>query len=254
MIRLDYRTGSGELERLFLPFGIKVVKVKLDFGDFDFTGKGPAGECAVVIERKNINDLIQSIESKRLAGHQLPGMAAAYDYCYLIVEGIWRPAANGAVEIWQGWGTNGKWVEQGFHSRAIINYLMGLSLRAGVIVWRTASDIETVGFVVDQYAMWQKNWSEHRCHDAVYAPAAGGSRKLSLMPRDVSIVEKVAAQLPGLDARARAVARSFKSVLEMSQAGEERWARVEWVDKNKKKRKLGAVTARKIVEALTGGN
>jgi len=105
-IDLDYRTGSGELEKLFLPYGIKVNRTKLEFGDLAFEGRGPHGACSIVIERKRITDLIQSMESRRLSGHQLPGMAERYDYCYLIVEGIWRPGQNGELEIRNGsWST-----------------------------------------------------------------------------------------------------------------------------------------------------
>lgn len=242
MIRLDYRTGSGELEKLFRPWGVKVQKTKLDFGDADFFGNGPKGLSAVVVERKRIEDLIQSMQSRRLSGHQLPGMALQYDYCYLIVEGLWRPGDEGELETHNGSGWNsghGKAI----HYRAVDSYLATLELQAGVIYRRTASPRETVVTIVDLYRHWNdKLWSQHRAHEAVYAPGeARQGRRLTLAPRKVGLVEKMAMQLPGVDSKAREVARKFASVREMVMAGEEEWLEVEGI---------GKVGAKRIVEAM----
>src|ERR1044071_4618368 len=99
ILRIDDRIGSVELAPLFQSYGIKPIVCRLEFGDLDFVGRGPQGGCAIVVERKRINDLVSSIQSKRLSGHQTPGMARSYDYAYLIVEGIWRPAENDQLEI-----------------------------------------------------------------------------------------------------------------------------------------------------------
>ncbi len=242
MIRLDYRTGSGELEKLFQPWGVKVVKSKLDFGDADFFGNGPTGLCNIVVERKRITDLIASMQSRRLSGHQLPGMAEQYDYCYLIVEGIWRPGNDGELEIHDGaWSVgHGK----ALHYRAVDNYLSTLELQAGVIYRRTATPRETVATIVDLHHYWNdKPWLEHKAHTAVYAPAeAGRGRRLSLAPRSISLVEKMAMQLPGVDARGREVAKRFKTVREMVLATEREWLEVEGI---------GKLGAKKIMTALS---
>ncbi len=250
MMRLDDRRGSGELLPLFAPYGLRVLKTRLEFGDADWVGSGPRGECAVVAERKRVEDLVDSIQSKRLSGHQLPGMAAAYDYGYLIVEGIWKPGADGELLVQRGGG----WVSYGTAVRAVNNYLMGLSLRAGMICWRTASPAETVSFLVDQYRMWEKPWREHRCHEAVYAPSeeAGGSRRLVLRPRAVSWVERFAGILPGVDRKARYVAGAFSSIQKAANASEAAWAEIQTEDVTGKKRRLGAMAAAKIVAAIRG--
>jgi len=245
VIRLDYRTGSWELARLFEPFGIRPQRSKLDYGDADFVGHGPNGECAVVVERKTIHDLVASMQSKRLSGHQLPGMAEQYDYCYLIVEGIWRPGEDGELEI-----NNGTWSRnhgRGIHYRAVDAYLTTLGLLAGVVYRRTASPRESVWQIVDLYRWWtDKEWAKHKAHDTVYAPADGQQgRRMSLVPRRVSLVEKVALQLPGLDQRAREVAKKFGSVREMVLATEKDWLI---------KGAVGKVGAKKIVEALNGNH
>lgn len=267
MIRLDSRTGSGELAHYFSPYGVKIKVCRLEFGDADWDGKGPTGKCAVVLERKRIDDLMQSIQQQRLSGHQLRGMSEQADYGYLVVEGSWRPGPDNELQVPRG---DGKWVSRGMHTHAIINYVFGLALRAGLLPWRTYDAKETVSYIVAQYNMWQKPWAEHRAHDVVYAPANNGSGgngrpgagfRLSLRPREISQAETVALQLPGLSDRALWAARYFKRVpMMLGLSAEEwedikprlveQWAAMPWKTKQGAARKLGMVGARKIVEAL----
>lgn len=251
-ISLDYRTGSKELEPLFKDFGIQVQLKKLEFGDLAFEGNGPNGRCAVVIERKTVTDLIASIQSKRLSGHQMPGMADTYDYCYLIVEGMWRPGPQGEMQI--GYGTfdgpssfGGRW--GGVHGRtlpyrAADNYLATLELHAGAIYRRTLNPTETVAVVVDLYRWWNdKLWAEHSSHLGVYAPAEpkrGKGRRLNLFRRDISLAEKWAMQLDRIDSRAQVVAEYFGSAFALATATE-----TQWVMKG-----IGKPTAKQIVEAI----
>ena len=241
MIRIDHRIGSAELERYFTPYGIKVKKTKLDFGDFDFLGNGPKGKCAVVFERKRIEDLVDSMVSNRLSGHQLPGMAEQYDYAYLIIEGIWRPGLDGSLEV----NNSGSWYRRPTHTRAITNYVMGLALRAGLIPWRTGNQQETVSFIVDQYRMWnEKKWNEHTSHNLVYAPADPiAGMRISLVPRKIRLVERMAMQLPGVDRKARKVGEHFKSAVKMTSADEEEWTGIDGIGKK---------GAARIVAALNG--
>lgn len=241
MIRLDSRVGSVELERLFRPYGIRVEVTTLAFGDIDFYGNGPHGLASIVIERKVIQDLVNSMQSRRLSGHQLPGMLENHDYCYLIVEGIWRPGEDGALETYNGSGwTRG--YGKAIPYRAVDNYLSTLELQAGVIYRRTSGPHETVATVVDLYHYWSdKEWHEHRAHSQVYAPSdhtPDGRRRLSLAPRQVSIVEKVAMQLPGIDSIARGVAGHFLTVEDMVAADEKEWMTIP---------KIGEVRAQAIV-------
>lgn len=248
MISIDSRIGSGELAGRFRPYGIEVNVTKLDFGDFEFEGNGPKGKCAIVFERKRIEDLIDSMESNRLTGHQLPGMADRYDYAYLLIEGIWRPNRDGVLEI----GNHG-WQTKRITVRAIVNFVMGLAFRAGVVPWRTGSPDETVSFIVDQYRMWNdKLWGEHKSHESVYAPAeAGLGFGLNLIKRKVSRTEKVAMQLPGLDDKARYVADHFKTIRNMANADVAEWQDVPWKTRGGKPRTIGQISAKKIVQAIT---
>jgi ERCC4-type nuclease len=252
-IALDYRTGSKELAPLFLPYGIQPEVRKLDFGDIAFEGNGPAGRCAIVIERKQIAELIASIQSRRLSGHQLPGMAEDYDYCYLIVEGIWRPGAEGEMQLGMGSMAGEKSFGGNWHLthgknilyRAVDNYLSTLELHAGILYRRTLDVLETVHMVVDIYRWWNdKQWTEHSSHLGVYAPAdpaMGRGRKLSLARRNITLAEKWAMQLDRIDTKAQAVAKHFGSARTLANASEADWMGIYGI---------GKPTAKQIVAAI----
>lgn len=256
-ISLDYRTGSKELAPLFTPYGIKVETKKLDFGDLAFEGNGPTGRSSIVIERKVIGDLVASMQSKRLSGHQMPGMAESYDYCYLIVEGIWRPGPDGELQMGQGTfdaevAFGGRW-SSGYGNRrllyrAVDNYLATLELHAGVIYRRTLSPAETVAVVVDLYRWWnEKLWEAHSSHLGVYAPAIAkpGKGRLNLARRRVSLAEKWAMQLEGIETKAQQVAAHFGSAKAMANAEAGDWLEIKGI---------GKVIAKQAVEAINATN
>ena len=216
MIQLDPRIGSKELYRYFKPFGITVdTSTQLLAGDLAWDGKGPDGEVVRVgVERKRIDDLLQSLHTKgssgvgRLVGSQLPDMAMIYDYGYVVVEGIWKAGSNGQLMVLGG---DKRWYDSGVTTRQVHNFLSGLTLRAGFIVWQTSSPEQTVEWGVDQYRMWEKPWEEHRSHTGVYlgkgakeeggelAPARGGrGLRITLETKTVGLVQRVAMQLIGV--------------------------------------------------------
>lgn len=236
MIKLDDRIGSGELLPMFRPFGVTVQKVRLDFADVCWEGWGPKGRVMVGLERKKLDDLIQCMHDGRLSGHQLPGLCETYDYAYLVVEGIWKTDSNGeVVEL----SRRGDWVRKGIQARAINNYLMGLSLRAGLIAWKTSTDRETVEFIVDQYKMWEKRWEEHKAHERIYTGGnslelaeQGAGRRLFLNVRPPNNVELVASVMPGLGAKlAYRVGKKFGNVMNMVLADELKWAEIKGISK-----------------------
>ncbi len=251
MIRIDTRIGSGELVPRFLPYGINPVRATLEFGDAEFTGQGPKGECLIAVERKRIGELITSINSDRLAGHQLPGMAGRFDYVYLICEGVWRSTPTGEVQFRHGMA----WHKASITSRHLNGFLTSLEVKAGIIVRRSLQVEETVDMIIDLYRWWQRPWADHTSHEKVYSiqPLNGdGVRMVSLIPRDISMVERVALQLPGLDGRARWAAMRWPTVRAMMKATEEDWADMPWTDKNGKERRLGEAVAAKVIGAING--
>lgn len=251
MLLVDDRIGSANLLGLFTPYHVPVSTERLRAGDFAWEGKGPKGSCMVAVERKTVTDLLDSLTSKRLAGHQLPELAETVDYAYLVVEGIWRADADGYLERLGG----KSWHRTGFRADSVINQLMGLSLRAGMIVWNCAYPKDTVEFVVSQYRMWQTPWHEHTSHDVIYAPAADqgdGGRRLFYQPRQISVTEKMAMQIPGVGRKARGVAEHFSSPRAMATATAADWQKVKWADKGGKSKGFGKEMAEKMVRVMEG--
>lgn len=258
-LRIDDRTGSKELAKLFLPYGIQPKLCRLPFGDFAWEGAGPDGvKVGVVAERKTIGDLLDSIETKRLSGHQLPGISE-FDYGYLLVEGVWRQSPTGMLEVPTGKRADGTvvWTERGHRFDSLVNFLMGMSLRANMLVWQSCNPSQTAAFLVSQYRMWNKDWDDHTSHDEIYIPAVAeaGSRRLSMHRRIPSQAELHASLLPGIARSARYVAQVLPTVEQMVEASPEQWASIKIQVKDKKgggwkARNLGPTNGKKAWEAL----
>lgn len=248
MIFLDDRVGSGELKRLFVPYGIQVESTRLEFGDCCFLGHCERGESTIGVERKRLKDLISSMRDRRLSGHQLGGLLELYEHVFLIVEGMYKQGENGEVVEYRGNGRVGGWKpvyvgSQPILYREIDNYLTTLELKAGVHVKRTARDTETVHAIVDLYRWFNdKTWDKHVAHDQIYAPFNPNNGKRAVFrQRKIRLVEKMAAQLPGVDRKAREVAEKFKTVENMVQAGEREWMKIKGI---------GKIMARRLCQAM----
>jgi len=243
-IEIDSREGSGPFARLFNPFGIEVQLTRMNSGDFAFAGQGPNGTASIGFERKTIAEIMDCITGDdRLTGEQLPKMAEDYDYCYLIVEGIWKASKDGQVMVCRH---GAHWKTYGLHARSLHNYLMGLTLRTGLIVWCSGTQQGTVDFIVDQYRMWQVPWDQHTSHNRIYAPkGTPGRLRFTFKTKAMRRLEAAIVQLPGLDSRAMDAARHFKSIRLAFNATAEQWAEL-----TVNGRKLGIETGKKIVAAI----
>ena len=251
MILIDDRVGSKELLPLFGPFGVHVESTRLESADIRFVGNGPDGDCMVGIERKRISDLVQSMRSKRLSGHQLSPMFQDHALNYLFVEGVWRPGKGGELEELRGrefrpFYNSGRSVLY----REVDNYLATLEMKIPVdhgvafVIRRTSNAHETVVQIVDLYRHWsEKLWSEHRSHLQMYAPPPETllTRKVSYMSPEETMrrrhgeqgvmVWKMAAQLDGVDRKAELVANEFKTVRRMVNATLKDWERIKGIGK-----------------------
>lgn len=237
-ILLDPRVGSGELLRHFKAFDVPVELTPLEFGDVAFSGSGPNGVALIGIERKILPDLVSSMRSKRLSGHQLPGLMSSYDYVCLVVEGVWRCGSGGEVE-WL-WGRDWRPVKVGnkfILYRELDHYLSSLEHICGVTVQQTQDEMRTVAWIVSRYHWWNdKDWSQHHSHEQIYSPelsqnSNGRGHKPSFRYRTVGAVEQVAARFPGVDRKAWAFGKEFKSVVEMVNAERVRLMEVDGVGK-----------------------
>lgn len=233
------------LHRHLTVHDLTVTSCRLDFGDARFEGNGPTGRVQIGIERKHLGDLVQCVQDRRLTGHQLRGMWSYYDYCYFVLEDMWRPSETGGIEILRGH----KFAPFYAHSRdgctyrQVVNFLNSLEISGGVVVLRTGSVRETAALYASLLHWWDKEWKDHHSHDSIYAPGPDIQQrgKAIQQPRDPGIVEKMAAQLPGIDRKAWLVGERFETPADMLAASEADWLAIEGI---------GPVTARAIRKAL----
>jgi ERCC4-type nuclease len=241
---LDDREDTA-LRRCLAIYDLSIEVAHLDFGDCSFEGSGPGNKPIMVgIERKRLPDLITSMTSRRLSGHQLHGMRDSYDYVYLLVEGLWRPDRTGGIEVFEGQWRSMFSRGRGVNFRQLDSYLSSLEVMGRVIILRSAGTAESAALYASRYHWWQKPFDSHHSHDQLYTrnPAAAEQPgKVMFRSREPGVVEKVAAQLPGIDRRAWDVGKRFKSVAEMVSATEQDWRTVPGI---------GKTIAKEVVELL----
>jgi ERCC4-type nuclease len=236
-VLLDNRIGSKELYTVFLGQNVPVTLTTLAYGDCAFVGNGPHGAAPIGIERKRVTDLLQSLMSGRLVGHQLPGRAESYEMAWLVVEGMWRTSTDGWVEVRNGKG----WVaaQPRVRGDALESWLLSLELRGGIRYRRTFDAHETVAFVRSLRAWWSKPWEEHKGHLALYAPP---DASVFVKP---SLVRRWAAELPGVGFdRSIAVDKAFPTALQMACASVQDWRVIPGI---------GPGIASKVVRAIQEG-
>lgn len=202
MLHIDDRVGSQDMHGAFERLGVPAELTRLDACDVAFVGRGIEDEPITIgIELKRMHgadagraDLITSLRSGRLAGHQLGGMQA-YDRAWLITEGLWRANSEGAVEVY----SHGRWVpvQQGKSTLRMTDLeaqILTITQRGGVSYWHCPTQRDTIRFIATLYRWWtDKSLDEHRSHQAIYLPPP--DRALFVEP---SLFLKVASCLPGV--------------------------------------------------------
>ena len=163
---VDSRVGSVDL----VPYlKIPAEVTQLRFADVSFMGNGPENQIwSIGIERKRIRDLIQSMDSGRLSGHQLIGLLDFYQIVYILVEGVYR-LRDGEMQV--PGPKKGMWVtvrtfdkQKSLAYREISNFLNTLAVVAGVNVWFTFNEIQSAEWIRSVYYWWQKPWDAHKSH------------------------------------------------------------------------------------------
>lgn len=221
MIILDDRTGSIELLQYFPPGSAKLGR--LQFGDASFVGKGMDDIPVMVgVERKTLPDLVGSMESGRLSGHQLPGLLSSFNTVYLIVEGMAR-AHQGQVEIKQ----SGIWRSLGISELALDSFLNTLEIMAGIVVRQTTTPQRTAYLINHLHHWWDKGWDKHRSHLEFYEP------RPTMSLTKPSLVRRVAKELPGIGwTRSGPVAEFFGTVQNMVTADRFKWMQIDGIGKS----------------------
>lgn len=225
---VDPRQGSGEFKDPLRRAGCPATHARMKYADFAWNGHGPHGWCRVGVERKTVTEILGAITDSRFTGHQIPGLLAAYDYVYLVVEGAVRIDPRSGVLMLGG-------REAGFtrvrHSYSTYKkFLNTLAIKGRMIVEPTSGFRHTVSLLHTLYRWWAEPWSKHK---SAYQVAEVLPDQAILDER--TIKRQVAAQLPGVAwQRSKAVSEYFPTLAAMMLATEEEWMAALKVKKGRK--------------------
>lgn len=253
---VDSRAGSKELVRPLRDLGLPVDETTLEFGDLCFVGRGEGGAPLLIgVEHKKLNDLVQSLTTGRLAGHQLPGMLTHYDRPYLCIEGDWSADEHGRTTMWKGKGTR-RPVKGAPLAVSLEQRILTLEARGGLRIRNCPTRRDTLRFIVALYRWWtDADLDDHKSHMAIYAPdfdtgmfknqPSDFRKALTALLPGVSMavskaVEEAVAHIPSVRERLREVL-----TWEVSE-----WADLLTVSDKGKARRLGESRARDIMGAL----
>lgn len=231
MLLVDQRIGSVDLAEPLRKLGLPVELRMLEFGDLAWTGRGPAGDVRVGVELKKVGDLLNSLRSNRLPGHQLPGLQQSYDYRYLLVEGVWEVDAAGYVVINGGTHKATRMASQELEER-----LLTLATLGGIDVQYTFSRRATLRRLAALYRWWtDRGWDDHSSHVVVYQPQ-------QIAP--VSQFRRTVMTLPAIGMKtSKAVEKQFGTLRRAFLASAAGWLEIDGI---------GAKTANRIQEVIDG--
>lgn len=245
MLLVDYRTGSVELVQYLKMIGVPLEITELPFGDFALLGRGASDEpIPIGVERKTIQDLVNSTMTGRFAAHQLPGLLSpgcGFKDIWLLVEGIYRPNPQTAVlEIPHG---KGNWQpiqygQKAFMYKELESLLVTLEVRGGLRVRQCRGKVETCLFLKALYLWWtDKSLEEHRSHLRFRSVEAD-----TALLTPPSLTRLWAKELPGVGwKRSGAVAGHFESPYAMVQASAKEWTKVDGIGKTLASRIYAAI-------------
>lgn len=257
MIRVDKRVGSGPYAKALRRLGppdLEVDLTTLDFGDVAFLGHGPSGsrDLRIGVEIKQLSDFLLSLLNGRLVAHQLPGMLDAYDRCYLLLTGTWRPGTDGSLErpYRHGWNQAGfgghRWTYGAF-----VRTLTSFQEQAGVPVLRATSKTEAAHMLLGIYEWWQTPWKAHTTLRGFHTTPV---ERLQLTKP--SLLRTMAAQIPEVGWElSYACEQTFVSIEEMMGAPACVWANLRPPGMTKagnQRARIGEKRAARIVAALQG--
>lgn len=243
MILLDPRVGSKHLAADFENLGAGFEITHLEYADASFIGLGPDDEAVTVgVEVKNVQDLANSMQSGRLAGHQIPGLLDTYQHVWLVVEGIYRRSrGSSVVEIPRGAG----WYPLHLGRRPVFwsqleNFLTSLEALAGIHMRHTRTSRETAEFIHLLHDWWQK--PDHKSLKVIHRPAPRA--ELARLDDVTRQIRDIAGTLPGIGYdRAMAIAKACKSPADLFM----------WTDRDfQKVPGVGRTLAKRIVASLHG--
>lgn len=245
---VDDRVGAVELAGPLRKLSLPVQVQRLEGGDFVFDGDGAGGKTVKVgIERKRMDDILTCIRTRRWADEQLPKMRAECDVVVLLIEGIWREAEDGRLEVWR----RGEWSDPATGARPageLRTFAMTQQFKAGVHVVFSPKVEATCKWIQSAWLWWNAagGYDRHHSHGGgVYLPR----ETIGVLGRVGAMACRVDGIGPTL---AVFVQEAFRSPHEAVNAGLRRWADIPWVTKTGKQQRLGMGRAMKAREWARG--
>lgn len=242
MVIIDDRDGSRPFA--FDPsLADRCQLARLEFGDVMLTGHGPNDTTiSVGVEVKSVHDLLSSIETGRLAGHQLPGLLKSYDHAWLLIYGYARASEENYLEVRR----NGRWCTFQLRRNKPVpwSYLEGWLLTAQLLTSiriKWVSNEEEAAKWISVLDRWlEKPWDRHKAL-SVFNTSGAMAAPIGSDPVE-AVIAKVAAAMPGVGwTRGWNAAKHFSSVADMIGASEKEWQMID---------KIGPVLAKSIRDTI----
>lgn len=237
-----YCTEAPNDADLVRALGSIAVPIPIPHGDAVFfavsdspDGSGPPIPIRVLVERKRVGDMVNSI----IGGRYLHQLRSAHDdgdfyYFCLVVEGKYRPSPDdGLLEVPYWVRVNGKlqraWkpTPQAISYSRFDQYLTELDYIAGVIVKRSMDVRETAAIIKALWNNFQDPPSKHTSLHSIYT--APPDRALLHKP---SLVRRWAKELDGIGwERSGEVEKHFQTAQDMANADVGDWLSIDGIGK-----------------------
>jgi ERCC4-type nuclease len=237
MLLVDYREGSKELLDPLRRMGLPAETAELESGDIAFEGRGEGGASTLIgLEFKKLDELVGSMRTERLQGHQLLKMQQAYSFNYLLTEGELLYDAHGQL-LHRAGRRDLRRMAGGMSVGELLQRLHVLQLRGGLNPIRSRTRQDTLQEIAALYRTWtDRDLDQHKSHIAIYQPP-------HLTP--VSEFRGFVSRFDGISLRkSLAVENHFKGSLKRAiNASREEWQKIEGI---------GPTIAQHVVNVIEG--
>lgn len=243
MLFVDYREGSHDLVAPLQALGLPTTETELESADIAFEGRGEGGlPLQIGIEFKKLGELVGSLRTGRLQGHQLPLMRQQYNHSYLLIEGELLYGADGRL-LRRAGRRQFKPMPGGMSVSEFYKRLHVLHLRGGLHPLWAHKREDTLRQIEALYRTWTDcSLDEHKSHIAIYT--APTPVPVSQFRRTVSTLPDISLQM------SRGAQQRFGSLRRAFAAPVQEWAEVVSTSKDGKTRRLGMKAAQRVVDAI----
>lgn len=168
MLLVDYRAGSAELLKPLQAMGLPAESGDIP-ADLAWEGRGEGGAPVMVgVEFKKLEELVQSLRTQRLQGHQLLKMRENFQFNYLLIEGELHYDKHGRLTKRTG-ARSFRPLPGSMSCGELLKRLVVLHLRGGLNVVHSHSRRESLRWIEALYRTWtDTDLDAHKSHIAIY--------------------------------------------------------------------------------------